>query len=193
MSKSAVGKRHRRYHDADRPQCNPQHAVRQVSADRAPALLEIAAALAAAPGLAPVLADMPSAADAPAELPAGAPTASEPWAVSKHLGSRSVYASRSDLPSVRPLVRPSVPRSIRLSVFLSACLPACLPVGLVCISFHCLGRHRRTGVLGCLWMRMWICLSISGSGQPFIPSPFIPSPWRARILGLWFLGCRAAH
>ena len=61
-------------------------ALLQASADKAPPLLDIAAALAASSRLAPVLADM-SGVPPPAAAAALEPS-SEAWAAEQHLGSR---------------------------------------------------------------------------------------------------------
>ena len=68
----------------------------QANADRAPALLDIATALAASPRLAPVLADsMARPAAEASNAAAGVLTpCPEPWASEKHLGTRCILASQ---------------------------------------------------------------------------------------------------
>ena len=62
----------------------------QASADRAPALLDIAAALAASPRLAPILADSlpPPAGPGNGAVSDALTPCPEPWASEQHLGTR---------------------------------------------------------------------------------------------------------
>lgn len=62
----------------------------QASADKAPPLLEVAAAFAATPNLAPLLGDRPSQVAASEGTTCPAEICSEPWASQHHLGSRWV-------------------------------------------------------------------------------------------------------
>jgi len=81
------------------------NAVIQASADRAPPLLEVAAAIAAAPNLAPLLGD---------QAPAGGADAA--WATEQHLGSRCVMERTWQLSKKRkePALQAVPPYACRL-------------------------------------------------------------------------------
>lgn len=62
----------------------------QASAEKAPPLLEVVAAIAASPNLAPLLGDRPSDAAASEDASCPGDTCPETWASQHHLGSRCV-------------------------------------------------------------------------------------------------------